>query len=102
MYCEAMLRVLLRRSTHLEKNKDKWRVRPTFQIKLDIKDLSLLELIKVYFNHVGSINISGKECVYKVKSLKEVAIIISHFNEYYLITQKKADFKLISLRDQNE
>jgi hypothetical protein len=35
---------------HLEKNKDKWRVRPTFQIKLDIRDLSLLEEIKIYFN----------------------------------------------------
>lgn len=55
---------------HLEKNKDKWRVRPTFQIKLDIRDLSLLEIIKIYFNHVGSINISSKECVYKVRSLK--------------------------------
>lgn len=37
---------------HLEKNKDKWRVRPTFQIKLNIRDLSLLEMIKIYFNHV--------------------------------------------------
>lgn len=37
---------------YLEKNKDKWRVRPTFQIKLDIRDLSLLEIIKIYFYHV--------------------------------------------------
>nr|YP_010044467.1 NADH dehydrogenase subunit 2 [Tolypocladium guangdongense]QPF24412.1 NADH dehydrogenase subunit 2 [Tolypocladium guangdongense] len=82
---------------HLEKNKDKWRVRPTFQIKLYIRDLFLLEIIKVYFNNAGSINISNKECVYKVRSLKEVAIIISHFNEYGLITQKKADFELFKL-----
>ena len=45
---------------HLEKNKDKWRVRPTFQIKLDIRDLSLLEEIKIYFNNTGSINTSNK------------------------------------------
>lgn len=74
---------------HLEKNKDKWRVRPTFQIKLDIRDLSLLEEIKIYFNNTGSINTSNKECVYKVRSLKDISIIISHFDKYNLITQKK-------------
>lgn len=85
------------RSTHLEKNKDKWRVRPTFQIKLDIRDLSLLENIKVYFNDVGSINIYNQECVYKVRSLKEVDIIVKHFDQYTLITKKKADFELFKL-----
>nr|YP_010391012.1 LAGLIDADG endonuclease [Fusarium mesoamericanum]UPX02285.1 LAGLIDADG endonuclease [Fusarium mesoamericanum] len=74
---------------HLEKNKDKWRVRPRFQIKLDIRDLSLLEEIKIYFNNTGSINTSNKECVYKVRSLKDISIIISHFDKYNLITQKK-------------
>lgn len=64
---------------HLEK--DKWRIRPTFQIKLNIRDLSLLKTIKIFFKNVGSINISSKECIYKVRSLKEVAIIISHFNK---------------------
>nr|YP_010391119.1 LAGLIDADG endonuclease [Fusarium ussurianum]UPX02486.1 LAGLIDADG endonuclease [Fusarium ussurianum]UPX02542.1 LAGLIDADG endonuclease [Fusarium ussurianum] len=82
---------------HLEKNKDKWRVRPTFQIKLDIRDLSLLEEIKIYFNNTGSINTSNKECVYKVRSLKDISIIISHFDKYNLITQKKADFELFKL-----
>lgn len=43
---------------HLEKNEDKIRVRPTFQIKLNIRDLSLLNNIKTYFNEIGSINIS--------------------------------------------
>lgn len=82
---------------HLEKTKDKWRVRPTFQIKLDIRDLSLLESIKTYFNEIGSINTSSKECVYKVRSLKEVLAIISHFDKYFLITQKRADFELFKL-----
>nr|QJQ35629.1 LAGLIDADG endonuclease [Fusarium denticulatum] len=77
---------------HLEKNQ--WRVRPRFQIKLDIRDLSLLKEIKAYFNHIGSINISNKECVYKVRSLNEVAIIISHFDKYNLMSQKRADFDL--------
>lgn len=88
---------------HLEAqalNKDgasRLRVRPTFQIKLDIRDLPLLENIKLYFNNIGSINISNKECVYKVRSLKEVAVIISHFDEYALITQKRAEFELFKL-----
>ena len=82
---------------HLEKTNDKWRVRPTFQIKLDIRDLSLLESIKTYFNEIGSINTSSKECVYKVRSLKEVLTIISHFDKYFLITQKRADFELFKL-----
>nr|QJQ35070.1 LAGLIDADG endonuclease [Fusarium acutatum] len=82
---------------HLEKNQDKWRVRPRFQIKLDIRDLSLLKEIKAYFNHIGSINIYNKECVYKVRSLNEVAIIISHFDKYILMSQKRADFDLFKL-----
>jgi len=82
---------------HLEKNQDKWRVRPRFQIKLDRRDLSLLIEIKAYFNHIGSINISNKECVYKVRSLNEVAIIISHFDKYILMSQKRADFDLFKL-----
>nr|QJQ35341.1 LAGLIDADG endonuclease [Fusarium pseudoanthophilum] len=77
---------------HLEKKQ--WRVRPGFQIKLDIRDLSLLEEIKAYFNHIGSIKIYNKECVYKVRSLKEVAKIISYFDKYNLISQKRADFDL--------
>ena len=72
---------------HLEKTNDKWRVRPTFPIKLDIRDLSLLESIKTYFNEIGSINTSSKECVYKVRSLKEVLAIISHFDKYFLIKE---------------
>lgn len=64
----------------------------TFQIKLNIRDLSILEMIKIYFNNIGSINLSNKECVYKVRSLKQVDAIISHFDKYTLIRQKKADF----------
>nr|QJQ34984.1 LAGLIDADG endonuclease [Fusarium sacchari] len=78
-----------------EKNQDKIsRVRPRFQIKLDIRDLSILKEIKAYFNDIGSINISNKECVYKVRSLKQIAIIISHFDKYILLSQKWADFEL--------
>jgi NADH-ubiquinone oxidoreductase chain 2 len=79
---------------HLEKNNDKWRIRPTFQIKLNERDLSLLQKIKAYFNEVGNININNYECTYKVRSLKDIEIIISHFDKYFLITQKRADFEL--------
>lgn len=79
---------------HLEKDNDKIRVRPTFQIKLNIRDLPLLESIKTHFNEVGTIHISSEECVYKVRSLKDVLFIISHFSKYPLITQKQADYLL--------
>lgn len=79
---------------HLEKSKDKWRVRPTYQIKLNIRDLDLLKNIQKYFNSIGNISISNDECIFKVRSLKEILLIISHFDEYNLVTQKKADFDL--------
>lgn len=37
---------------------------------------------------------SLEECVYKVRSLKEVLIVISHFDKYPLLTQKHADYLL--------
>lgn len=44
----------------------------------------------------------NKECVYKVRSLKEVETIVSHFNKYTLITQSLlytawTDFELFKL-----
>jgi len=51
-------------------------------------------MIKLYFNNIGSINVSNKECVYKVRSLKEVDTIISHFDKYTLITATQEKSRL--------
>jgi len=59
------------------------------------KDRAILELIQAYFNGVGNINQQGKDSVqYHVSSLKDLALIIAHFDKYPLITQKQADYLL--------
>jgi len=72
-----------------------WRVQTGFAIELHEKDLVLLEKIKAFFNGVGDISIPREGIVrYRVRSLKELQIIINHFDNYPLITQKKADYDL--------
>jgi hypothetical protein len=73
--------------------KTKWRIRPAFSITLHKKDLFILEKIKNYFN-VGyiSTSISKNTTIYAVDSIKEIEYIISHFDNYPLITQKFSDF----------
>lgn len=50
---------------HLEKTSDKWRIRPTFQIKLNIRDLSLLKTIKIFFKNV----VACAQLTYLVKNV---------------------------------
>ena len=74
------------------KLKTKWRVRPVFSITLHFKDLSLLEVIQKILG-VGKISKSGKKAViYAVDSIKEMPVIINHFDNYPLITQKISDY----------
>ena len=56
------------------------------------KDRVLLEKLKSYLG-VGGINSNNLNLnQYCVTSLKDLAIIINHFDNYPLITQKRADF----------
>jgi len=50
--------------------------------------------IKAYFQGIGNIYISGDKSKFTVRSLDEILKIITHFDNYPLITQKKADFIL--------
>ena len=43
---------------------------------------------------MGKIYTSGSSATYEVNSLKELEIIITHFNKYCLISQKYSDFEL--------
>ena len=55
-------------------------------IKLHIKDIAILELIKNTLK-VGKIRKNGINSVqYTVESIKDLQIIISHFDKYPLIT----------------
>jgi hypothetical protein len=61
-----------------------------FSINLHKKDLAILESIKSYFNNVGNIYVERENSVkYGVSSIKDISIIIDHFNKYPLISKKK-------------
>ena len=76
------------------------RILPVFAIELHIRDLEVLKKIKEFFD-VGSVTVrtrNGKPTgIYSVQSLKDLTeVIIPHFKEYHLLTQKQADFILFS------
>ena len=72
--------------------KTKWRVRPVFSITLHIKEKALLESLKSKLG-VGHISKSGNKAVmYAVDSIKEIPVIINHFDKYPLITKKLSDY----------
>jgi hypothetical protein len=74
--------------------KTNFRVKTIFQIGVHIKDIALLEKIKLYFN-VGHISKLGEESVqYRVSSLKDLKVILQHFEEFPLLTYKQSDFLL--------
>jgi hypothetical protein len=73
-----------------------WRVEVIFQIGLHKKDLELLKLIQAYFEGVGIIvKNSNDMCAFRVSSPKQILNkIIPHFDKYFLITEKQADYLL--------
>lgn len=76
------------------KYKTNFRVKPIFQIGVHIKDIALLEKIKLYFN-VGHISKLGEESLqYRVSAFKDLKVIIRHFEEFSLLTYKQSDFLL--------
>jgi hypothetical protein len=71
-----------------------WQVQPRFSIGLDKRDLALLKKIQSFFG-VGKISTYNSNVVYfRVISVKDLAVIIDHFDKYPLITQKRADYLL--------
>ena len=76
------------------KYKTGWRVKAIFSIGLHKKDIAILEKIKSTFG-VGKIHRQGKDAVqYRVESIKELQIIVDHFDKYSLISAKIADYLL--------
>ena len=76
-----------------DKSKLGFYVLPCFQINIHKKDLDLLKSLKSFWG-VGKIYTQKESCSYFVNSLKDLTIIVQHFEDYPLITQKLADFKL--------
>lgn len=87
---EASFMVLMNKNSKVKLG---FQIQVCFQIGLHKKDRVLLEMIQFYFKGVGIINKQGEDLVqYRVTSLKDLRIIVDHFEYYPLITQKKQIF----------
>lgn len=73
-----------------------WSVGARFEITLHLRDEDLLNQIQAYFQGVGKIYKYGKDkVVYRVNNLEQIiTIIIPHFQNYPLNTNKWGDFEL--------
>lgn len=70
-----------------------WYVQLHFKITIHKKDINLLKNIKTSWG-VGGINHLKESSCYTVNSLKDLLVIIGHFDKYPLITKKQADYLL--------
>ena len=74
--------------------KEGWVIRPRKQISLHQRDKLLLEQFQSFFC-AGYINKQGSEAYqFRVYSIKDLRVLINHFDRYPLITQKFADYEL--------
>ena len=73
-----------------------WGARATFQMGLHNKDISVLNDVKDYFG-VGSVATKTKGCVFYVQAIKDLDVILNHFDRYPLVTKKYADYLLFKL-----
>nr|YP_009445563.1 LAGLIDADG endonuclease [Bipolaris cookei]ATV95723.1 LAGLIDADG endonuclease [Bipolaris cookei] len=72
-----------------------WIVNLQFGIKIHKKDRYLLESIQAFFMGIGSISSHGNDGVqFRVSSIKDLQIIVDHFNNFPLITDKWSNFQL--------
>ena len=72
-----------------------WKIQLHYAIGLHISDLDLLKEIKTFFGEVGTLTTHKDVAIYSVRSIKEIIkIILPHFDNYPLQTQKKADYLL--------
>lgn len=77
-----------------DKYKLDYQIQAIFKITLHKKDLDLLSHVKDYFG-IGKITRHGNTTLqYTVKSLKDLDIILAHFDKYPLLSQKWSDYIL--------
>ena len=81
--------------TKSKERKIGWRFNHCFQITLHKKDKELLEQLQGYFGGVEYITKHRSESVhYRVQSLKDLLVILNHFDKYPLITLKWVNYQL--------
>ena len=79
-----------------------WRVRIVFKIKLHNRDIILLVKIQAFFTSlrntpgpkIGKIYTYKNSVEYVVYAVKDLQVIIYHFERFGLISQKRADYEL--------
>ena len=69
-------------------------VNPGFSIALHRKDEELLRKIQEFFGGIGVLKVKKDIVQFRVFSIKDLDIIIKHFDLYPLITKKLADYLL--------
>ena len=69
-------------------------VNPGFSIALHKKDEKLLRKIQAFFGGIGVLKVKKYIIQFRVFSIKDLDIILKHFNLYPLITKKLADYLL--------
>lgn len=75
--------------------KTAYRVKAVFHIRVHIRDVALLEQIKLFFG-VGTISKLGAESVqFRVSGSENLKVIINHFDNYPLLTNKQSDYLLL-------
>jgi hypothetical protein len=88
---EASFSILIQHNTKFNTN---WRVKAIFSIGLHIKDFVLLESLRQTLG-VGKIHKHGKSSIqFRVESIKELQVIVNHFDKYPLKSAKVADYLL--------
>lgn len=71
-----------------------WQIKLEFKLNLHEKDKALLEQLQNYFS-AGQIFKQGPEKIrFIVQSVKDLAAVINHFDQFSLLTKKFADYKL--------
>jgi hypothetical protein len=76
------------------KYKNGYYVNPGFSIVLHKKDKLLLEKFQEYLGGVGTLKTIKNFVQFRVFSIKDLNVIIAHFEQYPLITKKQADYML--------
>jgi len=72
-----------------------YQVKYEFTIVLHDRDRALLENVQLFFNGISGIDKHGKfSSKYRVSSIKDILVIIDHFDKYPLLTQKRANYLL--------
>jgi len=80
--------------TQNDKSKLKWRVIPSFAIHIHNKDISLLNQIQQTLG-VGNVRKnSNTTALFRVDNLKEIQVIIDHFDRFPLLSVKASDYIL--------